>query len=232
MKRLPRVALLLENSRAYGRELLRGIARYSRIHGPWAFYAQGLFYRKNGAKKNRLSHIQQWRPDGIIARDSEPIEQMQRWNIPLIVASAVDDSRTDDHRVMTNDKAIGAMAANHLCQRGFKNFAYCGYPDMFWSINRGVRFCEALARKGFAVNVYKPPRNRQAWVWEREQDHLVKWLRSLVLPIAVMACNDDRAQQTAEACMSDFAGRWDIRFLRKLSAPALISSPIYWPIVN
>src|ERR1700691_1796861 len=33
--RHPRVALLVETSRSYGRELLFGIARYVRAHGPW-----------------------------------------------------------------------------------------------------------------------------------------------------------------------------------------------------
>ena len=36
MSTIPKVALLLETSRQYGRQLLRGIARYARLHGPWS----------------------------------------------------------------------------------------------------------------------------------------------------------------------------------------------------
>jgi LacI family transcriptional regulator len=36
MKSLPRVALLIESSRTYGRGVLRGIAKYAHIHGPWS----------------------------------------------------------------------------------------------------------------------------------------------------------------------------------------------------
>lgn len=32
----PRVALLIESSRSYGRDLLIGIAKFVRIHGPWS----------------------------------------------------------------------------------------------------------------------------------------------------------------------------------------------------
>jgi LacI family transcriptional regulator len=32
--KLPRIALLIETSRTYGREILRGIARYAHVHGP------------------------------------------------------------------------------------------------------------------------------------------------------------------------------------------------------
>ena len=34
----PRVALLVESSRAYGRGLLHGVAEYVRLHGPWSIY--------------------------------------------------------------------------------------------------------------------------------------------------------------------------------------------------
>jgi len=38
MIRVPKVALLLETSGHYGRGLLSGIIRYSRLHGPWSLY--------------------------------------------------------------------------------------------------------------------------------------------------------------------------------------------------
>ena len=38
MGKLKRVILLIETSRAFGRDLLYGVARYSRINGPWEFY--------------------------------------------------------------------------------------------------------------------------------------------------------------------------------------------------
>ena len=37
-KQLPGVALLVEMTRSYGREVLRGVADYARVYGPWLFY--------------------------------------------------------------------------------------------------------------------------------------------------------------------------------------------------
>jgi LacI family transcriptional regulator len=34
--RRPRVAILIEASRSYGRDLLQGVAEYVRVHGPWS----------------------------------------------------------------------------------------------------------------------------------------------------------------------------------------------------
>ncbi|GAG03042.1 unnamed protein product, partial [marine sediment metagenome] len=59
-----KVKLLIESSRAYGRGLLLGIARYSHLHGPWSFVTEHAFYRR--AKKKGPSAPE---PDidGIIA---------------------------------------------------------------------------------------------------------------------------------------------------------------------
>src|SRR5689334_8592189 len=37
-QRLPSVALLVETTRSYGRNVLRGIGDYARIHGSWVFF--------------------------------------------------------------------------------------------------------------------------------------------------------------------------------------------------
>ncbi len=34
---------MIESSRAYGRDLVRGIMRYSRMHGPWVFTGRICF---------------------------------------------------------------------------------------------------------------------------------------------------------------------------------------------
>ena len=35
-----RVALLIETSRTYGRDLLRGVKRYTQEHGPWSLFVE------------------------------------------------------------------------------------------------------------------------------------------------------------------------------------------------
>ena len=59
---IPKVALLIETSRGYGRSMLRGIVRYSRLHGPWSFYVTP------GDFEQALPKIQLWGGAGIIAR--------------------------------------------------------------------------------------------------------------------------------------------------------------------
>ena len=71
MAKIPKVILLIENARTYGRQLLRGIGRYARFHGPWSFYMEPEFYVEMGGRitKMDLSHIRRLKADGIIMRD-------------------------------------------------------------------------------------------------------------------------------------------------------------------
>jgi hypothetical protein len=37
-RHIPNVALLIETSRSFGRNVLRGIGDYARVYGPWLFH--------------------------------------------------------------------------------------------------------------------------------------------------------------------------------------------------
>jgi LacI family transcriptional regulator, galactose operon repressor len=58
----PKVAALIETSRGYGRDLLRGIACYARLHRPWSFYMTP------GDIEQELPKMKSWGGSGIIAR--------------------------------------------------------------------------------------------------------------------------------------------------------------------
>src|SRR3954469_955129 len=66
MPGLPKVALLVETARGYGRDVLRGIVRYARLHGPWAFYVTP------GDFAQAVPKMEQWGGTGIIARIETP----------------------------------------------------------------------------------------------------------------------------------------------------------------
>jgi LacI family transcriptional regulator len=102
--------------------------------------------------------------------------------------------------IITESDKIGTMAAEHLLGLGFKQFAYCGFKGIFWSEERSESFSKRIAQAGFKTNIYQQPRSRTTPSWEEEKTIMAYWLRSLPKPTGLMACNDDRAQQVAEAC--------------------------------
>jgi len=105
--------------------------------------------------------------------------------------------------IVSDDRAIGRMAADYLLRRGFRHFAYCGFGDLFyWSRDRGRSFCQAVREAGYEAHYYECERrvlaSRSSWV--REQAVLIDWLKSLPKPVGLMASNDDRSQYVVEAC--------------------------------
>ncbi|MHC4999734.1 MAG: hypothetical protein ACYTE1_02770, partial [Planctomycetota bacterium] len=93
--KVPKVVLFLEDSRQYGRGLAWGIARYSKLYGPWTFYRDTPFYSGNKKRKD-VSWIKKWGADGIIARDFEFFGQLLDLNLPIISASAFIDHTNEN----------------------------------------------------------------------------------------------------------------------------------------
>jgi LacI family transcriptional regulator len=193
MGRLRKVAVFIESSRSSGRGLLRGIARYSRLHGPWSFLwgPRGL--------EEALPQLGSWTPDGIIARDSV-LDVAAHHNVPMVIVGHSRDFVSGVANIITHSEAIGALAAQHLLDCGLRSFAYCGLPSISWSRARSDSFGEAVEKAGFAVSVYPLRGGRRVSSWQGEISRMSAWLKSLPLPVGLMACNDDRAHQVAEVC--------------------------------
>ncbi len=199
---IPKVALLVETARGYGRGLLRGIVRYARLHGPWSFYVTP------GDFEQAVPKMKQWGGTGIIARIETPgiAKAILETGLPTIALDlspsllATENALAKVSEVASDSHQAAAMAAEHLLERGFTQFAFVGIPDRVWSERREKGFCQRIRESGFEPLVYPPPRRPRDRPWEREQGILAKWLSELPKPIGVMACNDDRGRQLLEAC--------------------------------
>jgi len=205
MQEKRKVLLMMETSRKYGRSILRGIAKYSRAHGPWIFYRQAPFYWGSGGKEATLERLLKQGVEGVILREQREQEQTSRIlsaGLPAVV-SPYRELFPGLPNIVTDDAAIGAMAAEYLLHRGFKQFAYCGFGDKYyWSRERGKSFTERVGRAGFQMHQYEyeQRKSRSPHSWEAELAILVDWLKGLPKPVALMACNDDRSQDVLEAC--------------------------------
>lgn len=199
----PRVALLVESSRAYGRGLLHGIAEYVRLHGPWSIYLA-----ERGLGDAPSAWLQDWSGDGIIARiENRKIARVVRdLKVPTVDLRAL---LTDlgVPRIVTDDAEVARMGFGHLRERGFRHLAFCGYVGADYSDNRSESFARLVEAAGFACHVYRPERpayaagtearEQQGWTAEAE---VAQWILGLPKPIGIMACNDIRAQQVLTAC--------------------------------
>ena len=205
MPNIPKVLLMIENSREYGRQLLRGISRYTGLYGPWNFHMSEPFYYGTSGTKKSVSHlIEKWGANGIIMRESDEKEEMKQiaqMGVPAIIVHTYTKERFSGLVGLFGDCAgAGKLAAEHLLGRGLKHFAYCGIDDMYWSEERGASFHKYISEAGFEVQFYKQPSSKQKRLWEFEQGIMIEWLRQLPKPVGLMTCTDDRSQNVVEAC--------------------------------
>lgn len=199
MARPPKVALLIETASSYGRGLLRGIARYARLHGPWSFFLEP------GAQEETPPPLRDWGVDGVITlfRTKRQARRILATRIPV-----VDLDFTLPGLVpwgICNDEAgVARTAADHLLSRGLRHFAFVGWPEVddgisLWESQRQKTFAEAVKKAGFECSSYRWPARSADRGWGREQKSLARWLRSLPKPVGIMASNDQRARHVLEA---------------------------------
>jgi LacI family transcriptional regulator len=208
MAKMHRVLLLFDTSGAASRRTLRGIAKYSMLHGPWVFFREPPFYIAStfGHTKitRKLPDTKTSDVDGVIAH----IPHTKRWreivpaNVPAVISLHTVVESPNFCNFVTDDSQIGKMAAEYFIGKNFRNFAFFGYKNIFWSETRGQSFSERLAQAGFTVNILAQsglePMNTRFKKSGRLE--LGEWLLSLPKPLALMACNDDRALDVCDAC--------------------------------
>ncbi len=191
------VALIVETSSSYGRDLLAGIVRYMRVHDEWS-----VFLEQRDLAKKPPSWLADWKGDGIISRATtrKLVEAVGATGVPLVELT---DRKGDSQLplVRSDDQAIGRMAAEHLLERGFRRFGFCGFSGEAWSSRRQDGFVTAVGKASRTCEVYNSPwYGPSACSWEEQQVQLVNWLAKLEPPFAIMACNDVRGQHVLDAC--------------------------------
>lgn len=193
----PHVALIVETTLSPGRRILRGIARYAREHGPWAIY-----HEPSAVEEGAPTWLKRWRGDGIIARlqSRQLADAVRRTGLPVVDILGL-NLAPDIPLVTVDNEAIAHLAAEHLLERGFKEFGCVGIRGVRWSRRRRDAFALAVEAAGCPCRVYHlPPHSRTYASWEREQDRLAQWVQDLPKPTGVLVCDDLRGQKVLEAC--------------------------------
>lgn len=205
MRRMKRVAIAVNMNKAYDRQVVAGIARFARRRNDWSLYTEDESLAK-------LPDLGSWHGDGIIADldDRRLARAVAQVCVPVVGfggAQSPADPLASRHYVASDDVSIGRLAADHLLQRGFRQFAYYGEPPTAlnpWSARRGAAFRQRVEAAGYPCAVYTG-RYAIAVRWESLQKGLTEWLARLRTPLGLMACHDARARHVLEACLR--AGR-------------------------
>ena len=183
------VAIIVDQVGAYGRQILRGVAAYVQTHSHWSVRdeaSQAL------AERLRIGDL-----DGVIAQSASPDiqELLKGITVPAVnVSGRYRESPVP--RVASDDEATGRMVAAYFTERGFKHFAFAGFPGVYFSWGRGEAFAAALRAMGHDCRMIGHTLDTQAETVSQRD------LIALSHPCAIMATDDYAARRVVREALS------------------------------
>jgi LacI family transcriptional regulator len=187
---------LVDTATSWGRRLIRGIIRYSELHGPWHLSVEA------GSSDN-LHVPTGWKGHGIVARigSRRLLGELEETGLPVVNVSAIDLPSNSFPQIITDYRKSAQLAVQHFCDRGFRRFAYSGLPRTGFGRRHRDAFREAVEALGFTCNVYEPLRVKGGAQYARKrQDHTIAWLQSLTKPVGIFTWATDPGRELLEAC--------------------------------
>lgn len=190
------VALLIEATNAYARGLLHGIARYNHERARWTIY-----FEPHAPDQPPPKWLASWKGHGVIARlaNSRVAKAVLGLGVPVVELRRL-RKFPNVPSVGPDNRAVAQLAAQHLRERGFRNFGFYGLPagvDPPMDI-RAEAFQRAVEMFGCTCSLFRVKRGLP---WEEERAQLLQWIKSLPKPVGIMTCTDERGLHVLRTCM-------------------------------
>lgn len=200
-----KVLVILPSDKFLHRQILEGILNYGHEHGPWQFH-----FETGGRYEQGLAKLRRWGCSGVIAlvRERRQLVRILETKTPAVFlnppprrgsAAERPPNRTTFVRRVQED--VGKSAAEYFLERGFSSFAFVGTPrPADWCGRRLEGLRKRLAAEGMECNAFPGAPQEDCDDFDRESEHLAKWLRSLKPQTALYAAWDRRALQVINLC--------------------------------
>lgn len=190
------VLLLVETSRAYGRGVIEGIAKYADEQGNWSLHFE------DRSLHDRLPFwLKHWKGNGVIARSTTPSQrhEIQQLNIPCVELFGATSPE-----VCCDDILVARMAAEHFLSRGLYHFAFFAPEMPWWCTHRFKQFERCLHLFGHSCHCFRRKRHHTQTLsptWNASDDRLLKdWLLQLPKPVGLFAATDAYSLTVLGAC--------------------------------
>lgn len=197
-----RVLVLMDTTRTYFREIIRGIARYHQEHGDWL-----LEYSPHGPEDFVPENFRDYQVDGMLVRINQPqlLDAVLQTNVP-----AIDLLRVFHHPAIPcigpDERAVMEQLLTHFQSQHFHSFAFLGVqtPSSHFLSIRHATFLEEMRKGNFQSSVYLVPTSGvysdRIRMSGEIRVSLRQWLESLPQRTAVLCGNDELAFQVLEQC--------------------------------
>lgn len=226
--KLKQVLILIDEAGQFSRDVLGGVALFTRRHADWIPILQ-YWTPKRELPAMRLFN-------GVIAEFPRELpgptrHRLRQLRIPLVNVARGALPLRKSYRVTVDDQLAGQMAVEHLAERGFRTLGFYGFPHKAYSAQIQAGVMAEAQRRGLACH-------QDLFVsadLQAELEQLGQWLRALPKPAGIVACHDERAHHVLEACAFSglsvpdevsVVGVGNDRYLCEMSAPYLSSADL------
>lgn len=180
----PNVGIFTDYVGAYGRRVLQGVVRYANTHTDWSLTMLRMWAFA------AIPPLDQIPVDGIITSiyPEELRRRVQGEGVPTVIVS----SALRGHglpSVQMDSGEVAKVGARFFLERGFKHFAFCGWPHVPFSRDRAAAFVAEIGAAGFAC--FEAP---------SEGPELEAMLERAPKPLAIMTANDAVASEVMAVC--------------------------------
>lgn len=151
-----------------------------------------------------MQGIRRFRPDGVIGvfKDREHLRELHAMGIPTVdVGGEFVDLPFP--RVLPDNPGVGRLAAEHLLERGFRDFGFAGDTWFQWAVDRQNSFEATIAAAGCTCSSYEMPDEPAGWMtvsWSGLDERMVEWVKRLPRPCGVFGAHDGWSLRLANAC--------------------------------
>jgi len=188
-----RVAIVVQPTRPYCRRVLRGIAAVG-AQARWEYLLLPLEARP------ALASLTDGYLHGVIGHfaDQATARALAREGLPVVDISGVRGG-IGLPCVVSDDAAVGRLAAAHLLSLGLPHFGFFGTGAHYFSLLRQQGFAQAIGGAGLTCHALVDGSGK-GMSDNRANGRFETWLRELPKPIGILAADDARALQLLAAC--------------------------------
>lgn len=193
---MKRVAILVETTRSYTRDLLSGVGRYLQGHGPWS-----TFLELRAFESSVPPWLANWSGDGILTRthSADMAAAILAAGVPTV------ELRSTKHTpglpfIGMDNALIGQSVAEHFLNRGYRRFAAYTLDTESFFRERVANFIARVEESGAVCALLPAQGETSPRDWEAHQAELMRWLEALEKPVGIFATNDQLAVHLLDAC--------------------------------
>lgn len=206
-RKVKKIALDLSNTYFIENYRIRayyGVIRYAREHTSWKLMYNVESFSLS-SKFTNYEDLPKLGADGIIFLSENPdvLERILATGLPAVSITNL-PSRYPIPQVLSDDTAVGKMAAEHMLERGFRHFAFAGSSHFLWAVDREAGFRKTVEAAGCTFEAFN---YEQGSTFDPARDHATaRRLRDFISrqprPLAVLGENDTKALHVLEACQT------------------------------